>query len=148
VDAVDLLILVLRLVLVALLYLFLVAVLRMAIGGLRSPVTVRSRGQAPHLHLLVIEAGESTLCSGQILEVGDGMTLGRGDRADVVLSDTAVSAEHAHIGRDGRAWVVSDLGSTNGTRVNDALVIDRKRLNEGDVLGLGTVRLKVLPRHA
>jgi pSer/pThr/pTyr-binding forkhead associated (FHA) protein len=46
----------------------------------------------------------------------------------------------------GRHWVVTDLGSTNGTRVNNGLIKGRTSLAEGDVLGLGTVELRVLPR--
>jgi pSer/pThr/pTyr-binding forkhead associated (FHA) protein len=148
VDVVDLLILALRLLFVALLYLFLFAVLRLAISGLRAPTPAAEPGQVQSLRLQVIEPGESSLRSGQILEVADGMTLGRGDRADMVLGDTAISAEHVRISRVGRKWVVTDLGSTNGTRVNEGLVkvTGRAALAEGDVLGLGTVRLQVLPR--
>jgi pSer/pThr/pTyr-binding forkhead associated (FHA) protein len=144
VDGVDLLIFALRLVLVALLYLFLFAVLRLAIGGLRSPS--RTASAAQRLRLQVIEPGQSTLSSGQIIEIGDGTTLGRGERADLPLGDAAVSAEHAQVSRSGRKWIVRDLGSTNGTRVNDAPVKGRTTLAEGDVLGLGTVRLQVVPR--
>lgn len=147
-DVVDLLILVLRLVFVALLYLFLFLVLRMAIGGLRAPVAAGSPARRQRLRLQVIDPGESTLSAGQILDVDEGMTLGRGERADVVLADTSISAEHARLGRNGRAWIVTDLGSTNGTRVNDTLVNGRTRLAEGDVLAVGTVRLSVLPRQA
>jgi hypothetical protein len=148
VDVVDLLILALRLLLVALLYLFLIAVLRLAITGLRAPAPEARPEPAQRLRLQVIEPGESSLSSGQILEVGDGTTLGRGDRADMVLGDAAISAEHVRISRVGRKWVVTDLGSTNGTRLNDAVikVTDRAPLAEGDVLGVGTVRLQVLPR--
>ena len=145
-DVVDLLILALRLLLVALLYLFLFAVLRLAIAGLRAPAAAAQPQGAQRLRLQVIEPGESTLRSGQVLEVVDSMTLGRGDRADMVLGDTAISAEHARVSRVGRKWVITDLGSTNGTRVNDALVKGRAPLADGDVLGLGTVRLQVLPR--
>jgi hypothetical protein len=148
VDVVDLLILALRLAFVALLYLFLLLVLRMAIGGLRAPVAAPGRARIERLRLMVIDSGESTLSSGQVIDVGDGMTLGRGDRADVVLGDASISSEHAQLSRKGRGWMVTDLGSTNGTRVNDALVDGRTRLSEGDVLGLGTLRLKVLPRKA
>ena len=42
------------------------------------------------------------------------------------------------------AWVVLDLGSTNGTLVNHALVDGQAGLQTGDVLGLGNVRLKVV----
>ena len=145
-DVVDLLILALRLLFVVLLYLFLFAVLRLAISGLRAPAAAAQPEAAQRLRLQVIEPGDSGLSSGQILEVGDGMTLGRGGRADMVLGDTAISAEHAQVSRVGRKWVVTDLGSTNGTRLNDALVNGRAASAEGDVLGLGTVRLQVLPR--
>jgi hypothetical protein len=147
VDAVDLLILGLRLLFVALLYLFLFAVLRLALRGLRSPApTARTMPAAHRLRLQVVEPGESLLSVGQILEIGDGGTLGRGDHVDLPLADTAISAQHARLSRDGRRWVVTDLGSTNGTRVNDRLVNGRTSLSEGDVLGVGTIRLQVLPR--
>jgi hypothetical protein len=139
VDAVDVLILALRLLLVALLYLFLLAVLRTAFAATRPTATSR-------LCLRVVEPGASSLQPGEILDVVAGATLGRGGRANVVLADTAVSAEHARVDRVGRRWVVTDLGSTNGTRLNDAIVSGRAPLTEGDVLSLGTVRLQVVAR--
>jgi len=137
VDAVDVLILALRLALVALLYLFLLAVLRMAMAGTRP-------APAQRLSLRVVEPGASNLSPGEVLQVGAGTTLGRSERADVVLADTAVSSEHARVDHVGRGWVVVDLGSTNGTRVNEAVIRGRTRLSAGDVLSLGTVRLEVI----
>jgi predicted component of type VI protein secretion system len=137
VDAVDVLILALRLVLVALLYLFLFAVLRMAMAATR-PTPVQ------RLSLRVVEPGASNLSPGEVLQLGAGTTLGRSERADVVLADTAVSGEHARLDHVGRGWVVVDLGSTNGTRVNEAIIRGRTRLTAGDVLSLGTVRLEVI----
>ncbi|MBV9599835.1 MAG: FHA domain-containing protein [Chloroflexi bacterium] len=145
-DVVDLLILALRLVLVALLYVFLFAVLRLAVSGLRAPAPAAARQSAQRLRLEVVEPGASILSSGQIIEVSDGTTLGRDDRADMGLGDAAISAEHAHLSRIGRGWVVTDLDSTNGTRLNDRPVKGQAKLGEGDILGLGTVRLRVLPR--
>lgn len=138
-DVLDLLILALRLVFVALLYLFLAAVLRTAFRATRATAPQR-------LSLRVLEPGASSLQSGEILEVSAGATFGRGGRADLVLADTAVSAEHARVDRVGRRWVVTDLGSTNGTRVNDATVRGRASLAEGDVLTVGTVRFEVMAR--
>jgi hypothetical protein len=137
VEGVDVLILALRLLLVALLYVFLVVVLRMAYVGTRQTASQR-------LSLRVIEAGGSSLQTGAILDVATGTTMGRGGRADLVLGDTAVSAEHARLDRVGRKWMVTDLGSTNGTRVNDTVVKGRTSLAAGDVLSLGTVRLEVV----
>jgi hypothetical protein len=139
VDALDVLILALRLVSVALLYLFVIAVLRAAFRATRPTAPQR-------LSLRVVEPGSSSLQSGEILDLSAGTTFGRGGRADVVLADAAVSAEHARVDRVGRGWAVTDLGSTNGTRVNDAIVRGRAALAEGDVLTIGTLRFEVVAR--
>ena len=145
-DLLDLLILALRIVLVALLYLFLASVMRMAASGLRPR---RTRGvepvpvPVPVLRLVVLESGSSNLVPGQAVELKDAAILGRAERADVVLADPAVSSEHARVSRVGRAWVISDLGSTNGTRLNDRRVDGDVPLALGDVVALGNVRFRV-----
>jgi pSer/pThr/pTyr-binding forkhead associated (FHA) protein len=139
VDALDILILALRLVFVALLYLFVVVVLRTALRATRPTAPQR-------LALRVLDPGSSSLHSGEVLDVSAGTTFGRGGQADLVLADTAVSAEHARVDRIGRRWVVTDLGSTNGTRVNDAAVQGQTPLAEGDVLTIGTLRFEVVAR--
>jgi predicted component of type VI protein secretion system len=135
----------LRMVLVALLYLFLALALRAAWHGLRSAPAPPS-AVATSLALAVLDPGTSDLPTGRVSQVPDGATLGRAQRADVVVADPTVSAEHARISRAGRGWVVTDLGSTNGTRVNDARVDGETRIAPGDVVVLGNVRLKVLAR--
>ena len=151
-DLLDLAILALRMALVAVLYAFLVVVLRAAGRGLQAarPRLRRApRGSSPvELRLIVLEAGGSGLTAGQVIEASDGATLGRAERAELVVADSAVSAEHARVSRIGRDWVVLDLGSTNGTLVNDARVNGQTRLNHGDVLALGGVRFKVALRSA
>jgi hypothetical protein len=152
VDLLDLAILALRLLLVALLYGFLAAVLRLTTRGLRTtapapprldPPPMGDAAQTSRLQLVVLEAGGSSLAPGQVLEVADGAVLGRAEAAQVRLVDVAVSSQHARLNRVGRAWVVSDLGSTNGTLLNDVPVQREARLKAGDVLALGNVRLKV-----
>jgi hypothetical protein len=143
VDVLDLVILGLRVAMVALLYAFLILVLRTASAGLRAPVALPRRSQAEHLMLLVLEPGDSNLAAGQLIEVANGAMLGRAVRADVVLSDAAVSSAHARVNRVGRAWVITDLESTNGTNVNETRVRGTTPLTEGDVLALGTVKLQV-----
>lgn len=146
-DWLDVVILTLRIALVALLYLFLVLVMRTARRGLVQPVadTSRSSGpsEAPRLKLVVVDPGASGLDPGQVVEVDDGVTLGRTERADLVLGDPTVSSEHARVNRVGRAWVVIDLGSTNGTSVNSMRISGSAPLAEGDELAVGGVRLRV-----
>jgi hypothetical protein len=149
VDLLDLLILALRIVLVALLYLFLASVMRMAARGMRQGTPERpvaERAPASRLRLVVLEPGASALAHGQTLELADGAILGRADDVDVVLADPAVSSRHARVSRVGRAWVISDLGSTNGTRLNDSRVDGDVPLAHGDVVTLGNLRFRVATR--
>ena len=68
-----------------------------------------------------------------------GATLGRSRDCDVVLDDPNVSRHHAEVRPSGGSWIVNDLGSTNGIKVNDRRV-DRSRLSPGDEVTLGTTR--------
>ena len=142
-DLFDVAILALRLALVLVLYAFLLSVVRLTVRALRPPPDRSPRSVTPPLRLVVIEAGASNLESGTTLEVEDAATLGRAERADLVIADPAISSEHARIWRSGSRWMVADLRSTNGTLLNDAQLNRERPLTAGDVLGLGTVRLQV-----
>jgi hypothetical protein len=156
VDVLDVAILGLRIALAAVLYLFLWLVVRAAWRNMQAaPPAAESRPAAApaatpwvraSLQLLVLEAGGSDLPPGQVIELADGATLGRTARASVVVADPAISAEHAQVHRVDGTWVIADLGSTNGTLVNQALVHGEAALEPGDVVALGNVRLKVVGR--
>src|SRR5689334_17083636 len=66
--------------------------------------------------------------------------LGRGSDNDVVLSDVSVSRYHAELSREGEAWYVQDLKSTNGVEVN-RVPVQRAPLQPGDRLGIGVFDL-------
>ena len=68
---------------------------------------------------------------------GEGeLVIGRGSRCDIALTNDSVSRQHAKlIFRDG-TWIIQDLGSTNGTIVNDG-DIGRSQLHPGDRVRLG-----------
>jgi hypothetical protein len=73
----------------------------------------------------------------------DGAVLGRSRDCDIALDDANVSRHHAEVRPSGGSWVVRDLGSTNGVKVNGRR-IDAARpqsLKPGDVVELGTSRL-------
>jgi len=65
----------------------------------------------------------------------DGMVIGRSQRCDVVIGLLALSRRHARVrqGSDGE-WYVEDLGSQNGTYLNDLPVTAPAQLTSGDVL--------------
>jgi hypothetical protein len=66
----------------------------------------------------------------------DVVLIGRLDDSDVVLSDPETSRRHAEVRRENGEFVLQDLGSTNGTLVNDEAVQERT-LREGDRIGIG-----------
>jgi hypothetical protein len=85
--------------------------------------------------------GTLVLPDGSRVEVGDDpIVIGRLPGCDVVLDDPNVSRRHAEVRREDGAFLVADLGSTNGTRVNGALVRER-RLADGDRITLGRTTL-------
>jgi pSer/pThr/pTyr-binding forkhead associated (FHA) protein len=61
------------------------------------------------------------------------VTIGRDAEADVVIDEPLVSRIHARIERRGDQFVIIDLGSTNLTRVNGDVILERP-LAPGDVL--------------
>jgi FHA domain-containing protein len=72
----------------------------------------------------------------------DELLVGRHDACDVVVGHPSVSRKHARLSfRDGH-WVLRDLDSTNGSRVNGTRVV-RCRLEPGDRLSLGSAELLV-----
>lgn len=74
---------------------------------------------------------------------GDSLVVGRSSRADLALADRALSREHARLRREGEAWWLEDLGSHNGTRLNDVPLTRVERLRDGDTVSLGASLLVV-----
>jgi len=70
-----------------------------------------------------------------------GAVLGRSRDADVVLDDPNVSRRHAEVRPSGGSWIVNDLGSTNGIKLNGRRVDGPQSLKRGDVIELGTSRV-------
>ncbi|MFZ0041612.1 MAG: FHA domain-containing protein [Solirubrobacteraceae bacterium] len=101
-----------------------------AVRRLVDAAALREQTEAPQLLALDWSGGHEELLVGRHLA------------CDVVLEDPTVSRRHARLRfRDG-GWVLQDLESTNGTRVNDVRVI-RCRLQPGDHLHLGEQQLQV-----
>lgn len=67
--------------------------------------------------------------------------VGRAPDSDLALTDSTVSRRHAEIVRDSDAWVIRDVGSSNGTKVNGVGVVEHV-LKDGDEIRLGSVTLR------
>jgi serine/threonine-protein kinase len=68
----------------------------------------------------------------------DLVVLGRQSSCDVQIVDTMASRAHCHIRRDGKLWSLIDLGSRNGTLLNDKRITERQ-LVYGDRIRIGQV---------
>jgi len=69
--------------------------------------------------------------------LADEVILGRGDAADIQLEDTFASSRHARVVRQGPVRVLEDLGSTNGTYLNDQPLRGPQPLHPGDRIRIG-----------
>jgi hypothetical protein len=103
-----------------------------------SPGEFRLAGQ-------LVEGGPASavvLADGSRIGIGDEpITVGRAPDCDLVLEDPTVSKHHLELRRQGTDVLVVDLGSTNGTRVNDVGVHERL-LADGDEIRLGATVLR------
>lgn len=67
------------------------------------------------------------------------ISFGRNMTSDVVLdTDRFTSREHAKITKEGDDYIVTDLGSTNGTYLNGRKLIEPVKLNRGDIIRIGS----------
>jgi hypothetical protein len=69
---------------------------------------------------------------------GTSFTIGRTQDCDLRIADLSVSRRHAQLDRSEDGWLLSDLGSHNGTRVNGWLVREPVPVRPGDLLQFGS----------
>jgi hypothetical protein len=74
---------------------------------------------------------------GMEYDLGDGAVLGRGDQAEIRLEDPFASSRHAQVVRQGGVMVLEDLGSTNGTYLNEEILGGPTPLHPGDRVRIG-----------
>jgi hypothetical protein len=134
--------LVLRLGLLAVIFLFILIVA----ATLRAPVvragrSARSeREAAREPRLVVMVPGQTGLARGTEFLLGGELTIGRDEENGIVIDDESVSRRHALVRLNHRGAEIADLGSSNGTVVNDESVGGRaRRLRDGDTVRLGAI---------
>lgn len=90
---------------------------------------------------LVVETS-SSLEVGRVIPLAEGMTIGRSEAAELSIADQFVSHMHARILRRGAYHWVQDLGSTNGTFLNDRRIDADAQLKVHDALRIGQTVLR------
>ena len=152
---------VLKLLLLALVYLFLFRVVRAvwveiapprpveagprrprrAAAAAAVPVSTKSRRlKGTPTELVTIEPADQ---AGRRYPLGDEITLGRAAGCQIAVEDNFVSQLHARVFRRDGQVLVEDLGSTNGTYLNRAKVAGPMAMHRGDRLQVGNTVLEV-----
>ena len=99
---------------------------------------------SPYGQLVVLRAGQSGVAAGKIFPLGPSNIIGRSmENCEIALNDTFLSSQHARLELQGDVWVLEDLHSTNGTFVNEIEVRDATSLEEGDILRVGRVEMRL-----
>lgn len=130
----------------ALLWLFVLAALRVvrsdlyAASGLRSLVPgrrspVSGGGRARSARQLIVTHG--ALAGTRVSLDSKPITMGRADDSTLVLDDDYASTRHARLSLQGEEWYVEDLGSTNGTYLDRAKVSGPTRVPLGVPIRIG-----------
>jgi pSer/pThr/pTyr-binding forkhead associated (FHA) protein len=135
---IDLFLFVGRIVLVALLYIFLLFAVSSGIGLVRSGARAKKGMQLS----LVVTQGPSALL-GTSMPVTATIIIGRAPGSDIYVPDDMVSGKHARITPISDGAILEDLNSTNGTLLNGLPVTLPQNLVAGDKIEAGTLVLEV-----
>lgn len=133
----------------AVLYLFLLWVTRMALRDLRGTASpgletgyhevLHGEGASTDAWLVVEEGGGLT--RGERFDLFGGISLGRSPDADVRLDDRYASGIHARVFNRGGGYYVEDMDSTNGTLLNSRELHGEAELTPGDKIRIGDTEL-------
>lgn len=140
-------VLVLRLALIIGLYLFLLVVVVVAWRELRASAGTEKPAAEETVSekrsLVVVDGSDTPLQHGDAFPLRPVTSLGRDPVNTIVIPDAGASAEHALISvRDGHWWL-EDLGSTNGTFLNDIPIEAPVIVAPGDLIRVGHVKMKI-----
>lgn len=134
----------------AVLYLFLLWVIRMALRDLRGVASpgyetgyheVRGGDQGATDAFLVVEEGGG-LSRGEHFDLFGGVSLGRSADADIRLDDRYASGIHARVFNRSGAYYVEDMNSTNGTLLNSRELHGEAELSPGDLIRIGDTEFR------
>jgi pSer/pThr/pTyr-binding forkhead associated (FHA) protein len=138
--------------LLILLYLFIWRALRRVVRDVRtqSPSGTRGRGKertgaevaAPTTASIVV-VHEPDGAKPRTFKLATSMLVGRAPECEIRVDDTYASQQHARLFGRGGGWYVEDLGSTNGTFVNDQRLGAPAMVQPGDKIRVGTTVLEL-----
>jgi hypothetical protein len=143
----DVFLLILRILLIVLLYLFLMQVVIAISRDLRKTSAAPERGagnEAPPLgHLVVVDSGPSRIVPGTSFPLKTQTTIGRGPTNTIQIPESFISGEHTRMWFRNGTWFVQDAGSTNGTYLNNQPAREALPARFGDMVQVGYIRFQL-----
>jgi pSer/pThr/pTyr-binding forkhead associated (FHA) protein len=142
---------VLKVLFLALLYFFVYRALHSVVVDLRSPAAgpgpapstaprARGKGDKPPRSLVILDDRGNKV---KTVTLDGNLQIGRAEACQIRLEDTYISSFHARIFRRDDGWYIEDLGSTNGTYLNQRRVTSPAELRAGDRLKVGKMTLEL-----
>ena len=133
---IDTTLLVARILLVILMYLFLFAILKTGVG------MVKGQRKREKSWVVYVERGPKEL-RGVKIRVHGPVTIGRTPGNDIVIGAEYVSSRHARFSMMGQNLFIEDLNSMNGTAVNGHRITVPVALKSGDIVTVGDIDIRV-----
>lgn len=146
-TSIGIITLILRIAVVLLLYFFLWQVLRYVIRDLRTAGQPGAAAPSRNAYgqMVVVRSGQSGVPVGKVFPLGPSNLIGRSmENCEIALNDSFLSGQHARLELQGDTWVLEDLRSTNGTFVNEIEVRDPTIVEEGDIIRVGRVEMRLV----
>lgn len=135
----------LNLAIIAIVYFIIFYALKIMYKDTKSVGRNKKRIRRATSGLEVIEAGSNNnLRPGGVVPISGELTIGRSNDNIVVLEDKYVSSHHLRIFIRNNEYILEDLGSTNGTFLNNEKVINRVTLTTEDRIKVGSAVFKFM----
>ncbi|MBI2251906.1 MAG: FHA domain-containing protein [Armatimonadetes bacterium] len=93
--------------------------------------------------LLVLEGKEKLALKEEEIVLSPYLTIGRDENNDLIIYDHFVSLKHAFIFKKEEQFYIEDLGSSNGTFINNQKILKPHLLSFGDEIKIGEVIFKI-----
>lgn len=137
-----LLIWIMRFVLLGMIYIFLYKVIKVMYNDLKGGK--EKRGLSLGIEVVKVNNNMSMIPIGSIYPLHHVTNIGRTQDNNIVLDSEYVSGYHARIYMKNNAFVLKDMGSTNGTFLNGMRVEKSVVIKNNDLLGIGGIEFKVI----
>lgn len=121
-------------------YLFILRITKMIYLDIKT-MTDGEDSKVTNPHLKLLSSLEQTGAT-EIFPLKSALTIvGRSLECEIVISDPHISSKHIQIIKTGQGFTISDLGSINGTYINEVKLLNPVTLKDGDEILLGITKL-------